>query len=361
MPSVQQRIRVAVTAIQEWLSTMPNPGEAVVRQAIVLRLLHAAGFDIWNPAEVVPEETNATGNRSDFLIRAGSGAFALELKGMHVTLAAAHYQQAATYAVNEGTRWAIITNGRVWIVLDEHQPGRWEDRVALKLELGQAGHTFADDLTLLLDPTVWRKDACAAAVDTIKARQQQRLDEARIRREKTAVVQAVMQQFGIPTFELAATAAAEMNRLTESERDVLLGRAVAPPPAPRQHCHPEPENTSWLDDRHPGTVRFTYAIKEALAQAVYDQVSGTWTVLTGSTARAETKPYANGVRQRRATGLADGTLERVTDGVLRYTKDVVYSSPSTAADDVSGASKNGWDVWKDDMGRPAQHYRPAKD
>ena len=40
-------VQDAVQAIQGWLDD--PPGEAVVRQCIVLRLLLAAGFDIWNP------------------------------------------------------------------------------------------------------------------------------------------------------------------------------------------------------------------------------------------------------------------------------------------------------------------------
>ncbi|PNY81673.1 DUF4357 domain-containing protein [Deinococcus koreensis] len=365
MPSAQERIREAVGAIQGWLAHLPNPGEAVVRQAIVLRLLHAAGFDIWNPAEVVPEETNATGNRSDFLIRVGEGKCALELKGMNVTLGAAHYQQAATYAVNEGTRWAIITNGRVWVALDEHLPGRWEDRVALKLELGQEGHTFADDLAALLDVETWRADAFADAVQTIKSRQQQRLDEARIRREKTAVVEGVMAQFKIPTFALAVAAALEMNKLTEAERDVLLGRPVAltreSPPASRQRKRHKPEvPPQRIQEESSGKIRFTYSIKEALAHAVYEPEKGTWTVLAGSTAIAEIKLYAGAVSKRRELGLAEGMLIQESSGLLRYVKDVEYPTPSQAADDISGASKNGWTVWKDTQGRTAQHYRPAK-
>lgn len=100
-------------AIQGWLVSSPNPGEAIVRQAIVLRLLHAAGFDIWNPAEVVPEETNGSGNRSDFLIRVGKGKFALELKGAGIALKGKPYEQVVTYAASEGTRWAMLTNGRI--------------------------------------------------------------------------------------------------------------------------------------------------------------------------------------------------------------------------------------------------------
>lgn len=95
-------VQDAVRAIQGWLDD--PPGEAVVRPCIVLRLLLAAGFDIWNPQEIVPEETNAGGRRSDFLVRRGQGRFALEIKGMGVTLGNREYEQAVTYSVHEGSR-----------------------------------------------------------------------------------------------------------------------------------------------------------------------------------------------------------------------------------------------------------------
>ena len=344
MPNAQERIREAVSAIQEWLVHTPNPGEAIVRQAIVLRLLHAAGFDIWNPTEVVPEETNATGNRSDFLIRAGKGKFALELKGMNVILGATHYQQVTTYAANEGTRWAMLTNGRVWVVLDRtHNPGgTFQDHEVLKLELGQEGYTFADDLAALLTLETWQADAFADAVQPIKGRQQQRLDEARIRREKTAVVEAVMVQFGIVTFEKAAAAAAEMNRITEAERDVLLGK-VSP-----------------VQD--PSCIRFTYKILGAVAHVIYDPKAKTWTIQAGSTALnrvlGEGGSNARGISKRRLAMIAAGYLTEKNEKYLEYLANKEYDSPSTAAVDISGASRNGWEVWKDDQGRPAQHHRP---
>lgn len=332
-------------AIQGWLVSSPNPGEAIVRQAIVLRLLHAAGFDIWNPAEVVPEETNATGNRSDFLIRAGQGKFALEIKGMNITLGAQQFQQASTYAVNEGTRWAIVTNGRVWIAIDEHLPGRWEERVALKLELGQEGHTFADDLAALLDAETWRSDNFASAVEGIKSRQQQRLDEARIRREKTAVVEDIRTKYRIPTFDLAAEAAVEMNALTEAERDVLLG---------------VPSRTTT--DPAPQEIHFTYSLLGAEAHAIYRPADGSWTVKSGSTALNRVLggngTNAKGIEGRRQGQMKAGLLAEKNAELLEYVQDVVYKSPSMAAIDISGASRNGWDCWKDSEGRPAQHYRP---
>ncbi|KEF34898.1 restriction endonuclease [Deinococcus sp. RL] len=351
MPSpvlpVHDAVRDAVHDIQRWLTALPSPGEAVVRQAIVLRLLQAAGFDIWNPAEVVPEETNATGNRADFLIRVGAGKFALEVKGMGVTLAASHFQQAATYAVNEGTRWAVVTNGRVWLVIDEHLPGKWEERVALRTELAQEGDTFAADLATLLDAETWRADAFAGAVEAVRQRQRRRRDEARIQREKRPIVEAIQAKYRIPTFELAAENAVEAGKITEAERDVLLGKSRKKPSG--SDLPPLPPSSEVL---------FTYRIREAEARALYRPGDGTWTVLAGSTALVDVKAYAQDIAQRRAALVQSGKLAQQDEHLLVYLSDTVYSSPSTAAGDVSGGSKNGWLCWKDAEGRPAQHHRP---
>ncbi|GHF92501.1 hypothetical protein GCM10017783_00320 [Deinococcus piscis] len=327
----------AVSSIQTWLDD--PPGEAVVRQCVVLRLLQAAGFDIWNPAEVVPEETNATGNRADFLIRRGEGKFALEIKGMGVTVGPREYQQAATYAVNEGSRWAIVTNGRVWVVIDEHLPGKWEDRVALKIEMGQ-GDSFTTDFFGLLDAEVWAQDAFAAAVDNVRQRQQQRRDEARIRREKRPVVEQTQAEFEIGTFEKAAEAAVKMGRITEAERDVLLGKTHQASPI-----------------HNVLSIKLYYSAYGGKAEARFDPSSGHLTVLAGSQAVLQVKDYAEGIRREREQLLESGILAQ-EGKFLVFQRDYECKTPSRAAGIVSGGSKNGWDVWKDAEGRPAQHYRP---
>ena len=312
-----------------------------MRQCIVLRLLLAAGFDIWNPQEIVPEETNAGGRRSDFLVRRGQGRFALEIKGMGVTLGNREYEQAVTYSVHEGSRWAVVTNGRKWVVLDEHLPGRYEQRAALTLEMGHDTEHFASDLYAVLSAEVWERDALEGAVAQVRARQQRRTDEAKIRREKTRVVEATQKEFEIATFGKAADAASKMGRITEAERDVLLGLGEGVPSVPQ------------------GDIEFTYAVGEARATAIYRPGDGSWTVKRGSTVCREVKEYAAEIKKRREKLLAEGVL--LDEGSLpSYTRDARYSSPSSAAGDVSGGSRNGWDVWIDTLGRPAQHHRPTK-
>ncbi|BBN95946.1 restriction endonuclease, type I [Deinococcus grandis] len=388
MSSRTDAVQEAVTHIQAWLAHAPPPGEAIVRQAVVLRLLHAAGFDIWNPAEVVPEETNGAGHRADFLIRAGSGTFALELKGMTVTLGPRDYQQVVTYAASEKTPWAVLTNGRVWAVLDRlHQPGgTFEEHEVLRLELGREPQPFADDFALLFDPAVWRADGARAAVARVQAQQQRRLDEARILREKTPVVADVQRQFGIASFALAAQAAAEMNRviripfvsLTDRNSTDLLTPRLEPaslPLAPLglKDCAnlstgvriTQQERDVLLGAQTPagsaeaaGGVRFTFRALGCAAQALY-LPGGTWRLLAGSqcAARRRDEPGWQKFMARRDAWVADGTLRPLDDARLELTRDLDLKSASEAAAMVCVRPVNGWDAWKDAQGRPAQHWR----
>ncbi|MBB6018859.1 DUF4357 domain-containing protein [Deinococcus radiopugnans] len=233
-----------------------------------------------------------------------------------------------------------------------HNPGgTFEDHEVLKLELNQEGHTFADDLAALLDAETWRADNFASAVEGIKSRQQQRLDEARIRREKMPVVKKIQAKFKIPTTELAAAAAIEMNLLTEAERDVLL--------------EVPSKTTKTLTAKasdSPQEIHFTYSLLSAEAHAIYRPADGSWTVKSGSTALNRVLggngTNAKGIEGRRQGQMKAGLLAEKNAELLEYVQDVVYKSPSMAAIDISGASRNGWDCWKDAQGRPAQHYRP---
>lgn len=357
-------VQDAVQAIQGWLDD--PPGEAVVRQCIVLRLLMAAGFDIWDPQEIVPEETNAGGRRSDFLVRRGQGRFALEIKGMGVSLGSREYEQAMTYSVHEGSRWAIVTNGRKWVILDEHLPGRYEQRAALTLEMGQDTGQFAHDLYAVLSAEVWADDALAQAVAQVKVRQQRRTDEARIRREKTGVVEATQREFEIATFEKAADAASKMGRITEAERDVLLGKD-------REISFDLFREIEWnnlelseqiFSGRRninlPSSLGFMYTIKGAKATLRWETINDIWVVKAGSTAldRLHEKYDIDSYQMVLLNSLIGrGLIKRRNDGFLEYICDVEYDSASQAAMYIAGRSVNGWECWKDMSGRSAKIYR----
>ncbi len=89
------------------------------------------------------------------------------------------------------------------------------------------------------------------------------------------------------------------------------------------------------------------------AEARGQRTTNGFVVLNGSTAVLEQRPSAESypyvVAQRKQL-IADGTLiER--DGLLVFTKDVEFSSPSAAAAVIHGGSANGLIAWKSGDGR----------
>lgn len=75
-------------------------------------------------------------------------------------------------------------------------------------------------------------------------------------------------------------------------------------------------------------------------------------VLKGSKARLEMAPsmVKMGFDKRREALIADGTLVS-TAGALVFQRDVLFKTPSGASDMVTGASTNGWTLWKTKDGK----------
>ncbi len=360
MLSSTESMQQAVRDIARWLVLTPNPGEAIVRQAIVLRLLQAAGFNIWNPAEVIPEETDKAGFRPDLRLVAGKHQIVLELKGMNIGLHDKDYQQVAAYAGSKGIRWALLSDGRAWVVIDEHLPGPYTERAILKLELNQNDlDEFASDILEMLNAKNLREGLFEGSVSKIMYLQKERRNVALIHEEKRPIVQAVQIEFGIDSFEKAAAASAKMGLITEAERDVLIG-VINANIVKKQELKIINKASAKEKIVIEEDMEFSYQIGDIVARAIFIASIGIWRVKAGSLAVEEVRPYAAGVKKRRIQLLEDGSLEKLDDGRLRYLIDVDYSSPSSAADDISGASKNGWAVWVDDLGRPAQFHRPKK-
>lgn len=77
----------------------------------------------------------------------------------------------------------------------------------------------------------------------------------------------------------------------------------------------------------------------------------TFDVLPNSEIDLSTQAHIASYNSRRAAMLADGTIEKRTDGKYYLTKVVSFKSPSGASDFVLGGSTNGWREWKDSSGK----------
>ncbi len=259
---------------------------------------------------------------------------------MNVVLGPSEIAQALAYALNEGVRWAVLTNGRVWVLLDEHKNGKPHEREVLRLEMTLTDpQPFAGDLELLLNAAVWRTGQFEQALSELRARLGQRQQAQKVRAEKLPLVLSFQEENEIRTLTAALKLFAELGHITELERQILSGQIAPLPPDPV-----------------PAQMDFWGKMKTARAHVIYHPGAGTWTLQPGSTLldRPSVWPSLEAEIQKL---LEQGILLR-QDGVLRLTAPLPCTSPSGAGTYVLRKAVNGWDFWKDAQGQPAQAYRP---
>jgi predicted type IV restriction endonuclease len=158
MEIFQNAVAAIVKALPAW--EQRNLNEAQTCQAIILPLLKMAGFDIWNPFEVFPEK-NSGGKNSyipDFTVCfEEKDKFIIEAKALGKELSEGEKVQALNYVNALGLRWAILTNGKQWIFLDNNileQEAAKKVALVLNLLEPRAG----EFLSALLNPSLWKAE-----------------------------------------------------------------------------------------------------------------------------------------------------------------------------------------------------------
>lgn len=308
--------------------------EAAVRQVMILRLLQAAGFDIWNPLEVSPEENHTSGNRADLSIRLkGKLLFVLELKRLNAPIKDKETEQTINYANSKAIRWALATNGATWCVYDVHLVNQLSsERLVLELELKQHNQDeFADDLYRLLDSSVWAKDGFGDSVGQVLSDQKLR----GIIAAKTPALEQFMADNTVVDREKAIALMLQLKLLEAAEADALRGKSPSPATA-----------------KNPVLI---CAGRGARATAILLE-GGVLEIQAGSTAAKDmVKSYADysgkAWLQARADLIAQGKARLRPDGMLEYLKAVQYAKPSGASATVLGRSSNGRTEWKTSDGK----------
>jgi predicted type IV restriction endonuclease len=225
-----ESFRETVQAIANGLNdnwNRQNLNEAAVRQVIVLRILQAAGFDIWNPLEVIPEPSISSRGRIDILISLGDKEqFVIELKKLRAPLGDGETVQTINYANEKAIRWAIATNGRAWKFYDCHLIKKQAtERGVLEIELREDNaETFAEDLFDLLMREVWvNPNTFEESLEKVKLKLEKRKKCEEIIREKSPLVESYMEEHTIADRTKAIKLMARYNELSEEESEVLLG------------------------------------------------------------------------------------------------------------------------------------------
>ena len=109
-------------------------GEEATKQAVVLPILSALGWNPFNPEEVYPEYS-VKGRRVDYALRhKGNNKVFIEVKKVNEDLEK-HQEQLLDYSFREGVKLAILTNGISWWFYLPLREGSWEQRKFYTIEI----------------------------------------------------------------------------------------------------------------------------------------------------------------------------------------------------------------------------------
>ena len=116
--------------------------EESTKQHLILPVLGALGWDIFNPDEIEPELSTGEG-RPDYTLRLDGKAVAfIEAKSTRVPIFKggridpSHARQLTRYCFDRGVELGILTNGLQWALLKAFEPGKSiNERVILAVDL----------------------------------------------------------------------------------------------------------------------------------------------------------------------------------------------------------------------------------
>lgn len=122
-----------IERIKSGVSAGRYTSEAAVREAIVLPVLRALGWDDLDPDRVIREHSLG-GRRVDYALAAFGTKPTIFIEVKSPGPIAGGDKQLFEYAFHEGIPLAILTNGREWNFYLPGAPGTYDERVLYKLD-----------------------------------------------------------------------------------------------------------------------------------------------------------------------------------------------------------------------------------
>lgn len=116
LESIQRRVKD--------FRTLYERTEMAVRDQIVTPILRALGWNSEDPGEVQPEISTEEGRPDYALIKNGKKKLFIEAKKLSVDIEQKeHMRQLGRYCFSEGTKYGVLTNGVVWLLLRSFEEG----------------------------------------------------------------------------------------------------------------------------------------------------------------------------------------------------------------------------------------------
>lgn len=147
--SLEENLRLLSERVRSHTSSMAT--EEAVKTAVVLPFLRALGYDVFNPAEVVPEFTadavGKKGEKVDYAIKIDDEIrILIECKPITTNLDKVHLAQLFRYFTVTSAKFAILTNGRTFhFHTDLEEPNKLDTRPFLTFDLSEMQpHLFTE-------------------------------------------------------------------------------------------------------------------------------------------------------------------------------------------------------------------------
>ncbi len=139
--TIEQPLRLLSDRVREHSASMVT--EEAVKTAVVLPFFQALGYDVFNPAEVIPEFTadavGKKGEKVDYAIKVDDQIRILvECKPITTQLDKVHLAQLFRYFTVTSAKFAILTNGRIFhFHSDLEEPNKLDTRPFLTFDLAE--------------------------------------------------------------------------------------------------------------------------------------------------------------------------------------------------------------------------------
>ena len=112
-----------------------SQSEMLTRYALIDPLLRALGWDTEDPTLVRPEYQSQYGRADYVLLSDGKQVAIVEAKKLNESISGGAVGQAINYCLQEGTRYFVITDGRLWDVYETHKPVPIEQKKIHSLDI----------------------------------------------------------------------------------------------------------------------------------------------------------------------------------------------------------------------------------
>lgn len=136
MDNLNETLALIVEKIKKFRSFYEQ-NEQAVREQIVNPILRNLGWNPENPEEVQPNISTEEGVPDYSLIKNGEKILLVEAKKLGVDIEQREViRQLAKYSFSEGTKYGVLTNGAVWMLIRSFEEGTTlTERIVWKTDL----------------------------------------------------------------------------------------------------------------------------------------------------------------------------------------------------------------------------------